>query len=529
MRIEKIFIRNFRSIGENGLTINLSGKNLTTIVGENNVGKSSIFEAVKKILEESPQWNKEDWHAGNESKMIEIRIECVLHDEQIKEIIELLEVTELRQPHIDSVLVDSFKETFGNKLIYIYSKKIGDTRMVCTFSELSTDGRSMWTGNGGPKTPTATYDEVKSFKKDIRFFENLKNYLQNKNIQLRNVDDRRWHAVLKEGIITIDEFREKSDKSSEKVLSSPTGRKLATFLHGLKNGDSKQRKDFEKIQKYFKQFFPHLDLNSRGSSEVEIVIEKQDVESSTNFIGSGILGLLLVLAHIIAHDDKVRIVDTPETHLHPHIQRRLGSFLEESLERGQLVVITHSPYFVNLNRNSTIIRVIQKNAQTEVIELPQNYLADNDFSKLEQFLDIDTKELFFARKVLLVEGPTEIGAVPIFASHLNYNFDENGVTLINVGGKLSFEIFVKLCKGFKIPYFIIADNDATGQLANFEPKLILPSDFEAILPKDILDEAKQVIGKRKPRIGRYVAKKMIAECRDIPNEIKKIIDSVKKL
>ena len=91
------------------------------------------------------------------------------------------------------------------------------------------------------------------------------------------------------------------------------------------------------------------------------------------------------------------------------------------------MVITHSPYFVNLNKNSSIIRFVQKDAQTEVIELPHDYFTDDDFFKLEQFLDIDTKELFFARKVILVEGETELGALPIFAAEIGYNFDENGV------------------------------------------------------------------------------------------------------
>ena len=71
------------------------------------------------------------------------------------------------------------------------------------------------------------------------------------------------------------------------------------------------------------------------------------------------------------------------------------------------------------------------------------------------------KSYFSHRKVILVEGPTELGALPIFASETGYNFDENGVSVINVGGKETFEFFVKLCEGFEIPYFIIADNDAS--------------------------------------------------------------------
>ena len=94
MKIEKIFIRNFRPIGEQGLELALS-TSCSTFIGENNIGKSSIFEAIKRIFE--PQsweiaWDKEDWHAGNQNKIIKIRLECILDNNQIKQIIEILDL-----------------------------------------------------------------------------------------------------------------------------------------------------------------------------------------------------------------------------------------------------------------------------------------------------------------------------------------------------------------------------------------------------------------------------------------------------
>lgn len=118
----------------------------------------------------------------------------------------------------------------------------------------------------------------------------------------------------------------------------------------------------------------------------------------------------------------------------------------------------------------------------------KNYFTEDDFFKLEQFLDIDAKELFFARKVILVEGPTELGALPIFASLMGYNFDEDGASLISVSGTGNFEIFVKLCEGFKIPYFIIADKDASAILTKIKSRYsncqsqVLSDKFDDLLP-----------------------------------------------
>jgi predicted ATP-dependent endonuclease of OLD family len=55
MKIDKILIRNFRPVGEKGLELTFT-TSYTSFVGENNVGKSSIFEALKKILEPQTTW-----------------------------------------------------------------------------------------------------------------------------------------------------------------------------------------------------------------------------------------------------------------------------------------------------------------------------------------------------------------------------------------------------------------------------------------------------------------------------------------
>jgi predicted ATP-dependent endonuclease of OLD family len=317
--------------------------------------------------------------------------------------------------------------------------------------------------------------------------------------------------------------------------SSPTGLQLASILFKLKNGRPKQKEKFEKIRQKFNKLFPILELDviREENNEIKIFIQKGCIESTTFYLGAGILETLLILTHLIAHNDKVLCIDHPELHLHPHAQRGLDSVIEES-EDSQILIITHSPYFVNLNKNSSIIRFIQKEAQTEIIELPMNYFTDEDFFKLEQCLDIDAKELFFARKVILVEGQTELGVLPIFSSDI-YNFDENGISIIFVGGKKNFDIFAKLCEGFKIPYLVIADNDAEKEIKNLTKKYpnckshILPHEFDDLLSEELRKEAKSLVGDRsKPRIGRYVAKKLV-DRREIPTEISLIIEEVKNL
>ncbi len=548
MKIDKILIRNFRPVGEKGLELTFT-TSYTSFVGENNVGKSSIFEALKKILEPQTTWDKEDWHAGDQSKSIEIRLDCILDDDQIKQIIEILELP---------LTVISFRENFTGKLIYHYEYETRKTwsqlSLLFKLGELTIEKKSgattgwigeidrnaSYTGDNWPNIVT----KIKSQKSEnlmLIIKESLKE-IQNKQSGLAA---RIYFApdfadsllkLLKQSIIVIEEFREKPQKTLVEFQASPTGRELASVLFKLKNGRFEQKEKFEQIRQKFHKLFPilELDILREENNEIKILIQKAGIESTTFYLGAGILETLLLLTHLIAHHDKVVCIDHPELHLHPHAQRGLASVIEESKD-SRILIITHSPYFVNLNKNSSIIRFIQKGAQTEIIGLPQDYFIDDDFFKLEQFLDIDTKELFFARKVVLVEGPTELGALPIFASLMGYNFDEDGASLISVSGTGNFEILVKLCEGFKIPYFIIADKDASAILTKIKSRYsncqsqILPDKFDDLLPIEYRKEAEKFVGTSKSRIGRYVARMMLEKGSEVPEEIKQIIEQVKSL
>ncbi|MFZ3383040.1 MAG: AAA family ATPase [Candidatus Methanoperedens sp.] len=541
MKIEKIYIRNFRPIGEQGLELALS-TSCSTFIGENNIGKSSIFEAIKRILEPKIVWDKEDWHAGNQNKIIKIRLECILDNNQIKQIIEILDLP---------ISVVDFKENFTDKFTYDYEFELRKTWSQIysrfKFGELLIHklGSKFWIGEF-VQTPISeihwntVIEEIKS-QKNKKIIQIIKEILEKKKspssttqIVINSNISEEIVGLLKQSIILIEEFREKPQKTLVDFWTSPTGRELASVLFNLKNGRPQQKKKFEQIRQKFHNLFPILDLDViKENNDIKILIQKANIESTTFYLGAGILESLLLLTHMIAHYDKVLCIDHPELHLHPHAQRGLGSFME-GLKDSQILVITHSPYFVNLSKNSSIIRFVQKDAQTETIEPSKDYFTEEDFFRLEQFLDIDTKELFFARKVILVEGPTELGALPIFAS-TGYNFDENGVSIINVGGKETFEFFVKLCEGFEIPYFIIADNDASVIIKKINDRYpncksyILPDDFDDLLPKELREEAMKFVGKSKPRVGRFVSKKMLKEGIEMPEEIKQIIEQVRSL
>ena len=88
--------------------------------------------------------------------------------------------------------------------------------------------------------------------------------------------------------------------------------------------------------------------------------------------------------------------------------------------------------------------------------------ADN--KRREKFLkelDPERSELFFARRLLLVEGDTEKLSYPAYAAKLKLDPDRAGATIVEVGGKRNLKDFAELAISFQIPVGIVYDKDSS--------------------------------------------------------------------
>jgi len=556
MKIQSLFLKNFRSIGETGLEL-FFPTGSTIFIGENNAGKTSIFEAIKMMIRlnvsEKIPWDAENWYANNHSNPIELCLTINLDYKDVEKIVRFFEPLRLSNDLFEKlfsnqltykIVVNSpsdWPESFfilGNFTIHNSMGKIGD------FKGKITRYGAEW-GEIAPFVVTSASLEIAVRRYFDKIWANSTNKEQNSNtIEISEIQisfqkelPKLFLELLKDEIIPIEEYREKPKKDLNASLISPTGESLGSILFNLKNGRPKERSKFEKIQHEFHEIFPNLNVDViKENDEIKILTQKNAIESTTYFLGAGILQTLLIVTHIVAHNEKILLIDHPEIHLHPHAERNLSNLIDES-KNTQIFLITHSPYFTHIDKQHKLVRITQKNSQAEVNTLTYDYLTNEEYAKLEYLLDVGDKELFFARKVLLVEGQTEIGAIPVFAKAQKYSFDKNGISIIEVNGKSNLGLFARLCEGYHIPYHILADSDAEEILKDVDiPNkskknrlTILSKDFEALLPEEIMKEAKRNVGRSKPRVGRYVANEMVKQNLDIPPEILKLINKLKEL
>lgn len=158
------------------------------------------------------------------------------------------------------------------------------------------------------------------------------------------------------------------------------------------------------------------------------------------------------------------IFEEPELYLHPQAQRELFSSLKKLSEiESQVFLSTHSSSFVDLGRSESICVVYKKSLEegTKCLQCTKKLfedLAEEKKFNLTYWINPDRGELFFARKVILVEGQTEKTVIPWLAKHkadiLKYDY-----TIIDCGGKDNLPLFIRLLNNFKLPYVVVYDRD----------------------------------------------------------------------
>ena len=119
--------------------------------------------------------------------------------------------------------------------------------------------------------------------------------------------------------------------------------------------------------------------------------------------------------------------EEPELYLHPQAQRELYDSLKElTLSNNQVILSTHTSSFVDLELYKSINIVYKKSIAegTKVLQCTDELFAPTEEKKnfnLVYWVNPDRSELFFAKKVILVEGATDKTIIPFLAKNRIYS------------------------------------------------------------------------------------------------------------
>lgn len=166
----------------------------------------------------------------------------------------------------------------------------------------------------------------------------------------------------------------------------------------------------------------------------------------------------------------VLLYEEPETYMHPSAIADLAYDLRcfAKIPNQQVIATTHSGHMVseNIIDIRSITRVDKQQGFTVVY---QNKIPDTEleFAKNLVYFDRPRSDIFFAKKVVLVEGPTEY----MLYNYLKQRGDlphllTQGVTVIDTIGKWSMPYFQKILNNYNIRHSVLYDTDGDPNRAD---------------------------------------------------------------
>lgn len=160
------------------------------------------------------------------------------------------------------------------------------------------------------------------------------------------------------------------------------------------------------------------------------------------------------------------LIDEPENALHPMAARAAQRHLYKLAESAdwQVMLTTHSPYFINPFEDHTTIVRLERSGENTVS--PRTFRADTvEFEKGEkerlqalQHIDPSFAEIFFGSFPIVVEGDTEHAAFISSITERNHDLI-NKVTIIRARGKAIIPSIIKVLRHFKINFGALHDCD----------------------------------------------------------------------
>ncbi|MES9821915.1 MAG: AAA family ATPase [Candidatus Thiodiazotropha sp.] len=494
MRVRRLTIKNFRGVS----TGQVDFRSHTLLVGGNNIGKSTVCEALDLVLGPErlfrrPVIDEHDFHRGHyltaDNKSVEIVIRALLVD--LSEEAERRFKRHLRRWNdAEGHFVDESGEgpeaadaegtiwalpvTFLGRYDPEEDDFIGNTFFDHPVEEVDDEEPVEKTLGGGRKIFGREQKRLCGFI----FLRTLRTGSRALSLQRGSLLD----TVLRLGGSgltemweqTLAELRELDPAIGEiaqlKTIRNEIQQRLARFVNLSPDDDATgffasdlTRDHLRDVVRLFlaAQPAPHqLPFQKLGTGSVNLLV----------------FALLTFIADLKGKQSVIFAMEEPEIALPPHTQRRVGRFVLS--EMGQAIVTSHSPYIIEQFEPEQIV-VLDRNGGAEL----SSRTVELGGIKLKKYRRERRQmaEAILSRAVIVVEGATESALFPVASEVMEAaqgsdyeHLDLAGVSVFNAGSDKEVPVFGLFFKALGKPAFAFYDKQDTppeaaivAKLANF--------------------------------------------------------------
>ena len=507
MKIKELYIENYRNLS--GLTIRFDSI-MNFVIGNNGVGKSNLMELVDTIFNRNSFKEKDFFDI---ELKIEIHMSVILEEYEIGYFDDLFEP---QNPSCIKIVISQDKPNGRIEFKHFYT----DTPI--NYSKLRNLPCVYY--NSINLTDEIDFSKNKNAGKFLNFI--IENYIKSNDIKSEDI-------IKTDKILEITDYMDKCIKNIEIIKKEDISAKidnsaieLLPKLLGLKNNNNISVNNMGSGTRYFAfVFFEILNVivNNLKYNDNSIIVTEN---------GKRILPMIILL-------------DEPEIHLHPFMQRNLIREIKEvitnknigfnniikewfniDLLSGQVIIVTHSNNIISNNYKEYVRLYNEANNIKAISASEMTINRDTEKHLLRQGREI--KESFFAKVVLVYEGISEKGCIESFADKLGINLDENDIGVISGDGAGNVKRIKELLELFNIKTVCVLDRDVYNE--NDEKKGILyttDNDLELdIINKLIVNKAtRKTIKIIKEYENKKIEKVVIQEAQ-IKNAIKKTKETI---
>lgn len=438
MKLERIEISGFRGIKR----LSIAFDELTTLIGENTWGKSSLLDALSVALppEGIPyHFELQDFHvdysiAHPQTQHLQIVLSFVSTDKN--------EINAGRYRKIRPVWIQDSQGQ--NRIIYRLSATRDESEVNTRYSFLDIKGNQI----------------------PLHHSAKLAEELMTLHPVIRLRDSRRFERCLADPKDVNARVEKRIDNTCRRLLAIPGHVNKGEMRSSLKAMNALVEHYFSFKSNTRKNFRKHRDgifftaaPNSKSVSQV--VEETKDKQTRLLFMG-------LLNAYLQAKGPTtlrrcarpLLIVEDPEGRLHPtHLARAWGLL---QLLPMQKILTTNSGDLLGQVPLASIRRLVRMSDKTITKYISEQNLGDDEFRRIGFHIRFHRSGALYARCWLLVEGETEVWLFNELASQCGYNLAAEGIQIIEFA-QSGLKSLIKVAKAFGIDWHVVTDGDAAGK------------------------------------------------------------------